>query len=111
MANFKDISRKVELNSRFDDSLEERDLRLIKTEFIDESDSDFNDHEYEETLENVGDNAEYDLECYSQRLYEEPKWESIIKYKKMTSGSKTRNARRRIQRILAKIFETSEIKK
>lgn len=85
----------LEFNSEFDDSLEDSDLRVSKTTFIDESDDEFIDEDFKELEHEI----EWDIECLTAHLGDStPKWESIIKYPTYTSGSKMRIERNRIQR-------------
>ena len=76
--NFKKfLESNLPLNSCFDESLKEEDLRIVK---------EVNDEEKEF----------YDIECYCRRIGQETKWESIIERPTFVSGSKTRTEHSRI---------------
>ena len=81
------LNAKIPLNSTFDETLKDEDLRIVET--IEES-------EDEETAE-IKEEHSFDIECYSQRLGKEIKWESVIKYPTFVSGHKTTTEYNNIQ--------------
>lgn len=102
------LNADIPFNSTFDETLRDSDLRIVKTEYIDESNDEFTDYDYEETTGPLGieTDEKWDIECFCTHLTDiEAKWESIIKYPKFAAGSKTRNNWHRIQSKIRKLIE------